>query len=74
MEHNFASFTGRSNEEIMKDNMRKYMGEIKPSWEKPAWYYKYPHKMRLQAFFFFGFVAGIVITIVCSLLIIWLGL
>ena len=67
MQHNFGSYTGRTNEEIAEDNKKKYMDEIKPSWTKQKWYYKYSRKKVMKIIFvsayFFGLITGVLICV-----------
>jgi len=68
-QHNFASFTSRSNEDIMKENDEKYKPDVRASWEQ-KWYDKLSPKKRRAVFYILGFTVGFLSgSLICS--IIW---
>lgn len=71
MEHNFSGYTGRSNEEIVEDNKRKYLGEVRMS-DNLRWHDKLSPKERRQAFFIIGYMCGCFATVIMYFIFEWI--
>lgn len=67
MQHNLNSGSGKTDAEIRADNAKRFLGEVRMS-NDLRWHDKLSPKQRRRAFFWIGYIVGVVCVTLLSIL------